>query len=68
MRNGLSSSELDLCAENGVAWVSVSGKTSNIFDLTHYRSLEGVAKIISTFKLSKAVRDMRKSYPSLRFV
>ncbi|MGO9946933.1 MAG: hypothetical protein ACLPWG_08815 [Steroidobacteraceae bacterium] len=50
-RNGLNSGELDLCAKNGVAWVSVSGSVSNIFDLTHPRSLEGVAQIISTFRL-----------------
>jgi hypothetical protein len=59
-RNGLNSGELDLCAENGVAWISVSGKVSNIFDLTHPRTLEGVAQIISTLKLSKAVRDTER--------
>ena len=59
-RNGLNSSELDLCAKNGVAWVSISGKASNIFDLTHRSTLEGVAEIISTFKLSKAVRETEK--------
>jgi hypothetical protein len=59
-RNGLNSGELNLCARNGVAWVSVSGKESNIVDLTRSGSLEGVAKIISTFKLSKAVRDVEK--------
>jgi hypothetical protein len=59
-RSGLNSAELDLCAQNGVAWASVSGKVSNIFDLTHARSLEGVAQIISMFKLSKAVRDTEK--------
>lgn len=59
-RNGLNSGELDLCARNGVAWVSVSGNVSNVFDLTHAGNLEGVAEIISTFKLSKAVRDVEK--------
>jgi hypothetical protein len=59
-RNGLNSSELDLCAKNGVAWASVSGKVSNIFDLTHKDSLKGVAEIIATFKLSKTVRDTEK--------
>jgi hypothetical protein len=56
----LTAGELDLCAKNGVAWVSVSGKVSNIFDLTHPGSLEGVAHIISAFTLSKAVRDAEK--------
>ncbi len=59
-RNGLTAGELDLYAKNGVAWVSISGKASNIFDLTHPGSLEGVAHIISAFTLSKAVRDAEK--------
>jgi hypothetical protein len=59
-RNGLTAGELDLCAKNGVAWIAVAGKVSNIFDLTRPDSLEGVARIISTFTLSKAVRDAEK--------
>jgi hypothetical protein len=59
-RDGLTADELSLCAKNGVTWFIVSGSVSNIFDLTRPGSLEGVARIISTFKLSKAVRDAEK--------
>jgi hypothetical protein len=56
-RGGLTPKELNLCASNGVAWVAVGGKVSNIFDLTQSASLKGFASILSAFKLSKAVRD-----------
>jgi hypothetical protein len=56
-RGGLTASELNLCAENGVAWAAVAGKVSNIFDLSNVQALQGFANVISTFKLSKAVRD-----------
>jgi hypothetical protein len=60
-RNGLNARELNLCAKNGVSWISVSGKVSNIFDLTRSNTLEGVAEIISTFKLSKTIRETEKN-------
>ncbi len=56
-RAGLSANELNLCAKDGVAWIAVSGKVSNIFDLTHARGLAGIVKVLSQFKLSKRVRD-----------
>lgn len=59
-RGGLTPNELNLCAENGVAWVAVTGLVSNIFDLTHARTLQKFASILSTFKLSKIVRDREK--------
>jgi hypothetical protein len=58
--NGLNAREQALCADTGVAWVVVSGIVSNIFDLTHPVDPQGIAKIMSTFKLSKAVRDAEK--------
>ena len=59
-RGGLSASELNLCAKHGVAWVPIKGTVSNVFDLTKVSNLDGFAKAISTFKLSKAVRDTEK--------
>jgi hypothetical protein len=65
-RVGLTPSELNLCAENGVSWVAVAGKVSNIFDLTHARTLKEFASILSTFKLSKAVRDTETKLGAMR--
>jgi hypothetical protein len=59
-RGGLTADELNLCAKNGVAWVSVAGQVSNIFDLTRPQLLESVVDIIATFKLSKGVREAEK--------
>jgi hypothetical protein len=56
-RAGLTASELNFCAKNGVTWAAVTGKVSNIFDLTRSETLEEFAIILSRFKLSKAVRD-----------
>ena len=56
-RAELTASELNLCAKNGVTWAAVTGKVSNIFDLTRPETLEEFAIILSRFKLSKAVRD-----------
>jgi len=53
----LTARELNLCAANGVAWATIAGKVSNIFDLTHPGTLDGFVNVISKFKLSKAVRD-----------
>ena len=60
-RGGLTPNELNLCAQNGIAWIAVAGKVSNIFDLTHSKVLKEFAGIISTFKLSKVVRDAEKN-------
>jgi RES domain-containing protein len=55
-RDGLSASELNLCAEHGVAWVPIKGTVSNIFDLTKVSNLDGFAsrsrRIISMEPLS----------------
>lgn len=59
-RAGLTASELNLCAKDGVAWIAVSGKVSNIFDLTHALGLTGIVRILSKFKISKRVRDAEK--------
>jgi hypothetical protein len=59
-RAGLSANELNLCSERGVAWVALSGKVSNIFDLTHPGSLAGLVRVLSKFRLSKRVRDVEK--------
>jgi hypothetical protein len=56
-RAGLTANELNLCAQDGVAWIAVAGQVSNIFDLTHAHGLTGVVKVLSQFKLSKRVRD-----------
>jgi hypothetical protein len=64
-RAGLTASELNLCAANGVAWIAVSGETYNIFDLTHARNLELFADVIANFKVSKAVRDAEKKLAAL---
>ncbi len=59
-RAGLTASELNLCAANGVAWIAVSGETHNVFDLTHAQNLKRFADVIATFKLSKTVRQVEK--------
>jgi hypothetical protein len=55
-RAGLTASELNLCAKNGVAWVAIAGNVSNIFDLTNPDGLSGLVRVISKFKLSRDVR------------
>jgi len=56
-RAGLTASELNLCAKDGVAWIAVSGHVSNIFNLTHAEGLKGIVQVLSKFQVSKRVRD-----------
>ena len=56
-RAGLTAAELNLFSKNGVAWIAVSGKVSNVYDLTHPEGLSGLVQVLAKFKLSKRVRD-----------
>jgi RES domain len=64
-RAGLSARELNLCAKDGVAWATISGTVGNVFDLTRPKNLEGFCEVISSFKLSKAVRDLERRLNAL---
>ena len=56
-RAGLTAKELSLCSESGVSWIAVNGSACNVFDLTRATNLRAFASALSSFKVSRNVRE-----------